>query len=479
MEIKNPSMHNVEKKSLTIQNLFSDSSGLGFYLSSNVAYFLFGISDAIGDSVDRIADAFTQIKPQLQEISTGEYILDHPVLELLKNPDERFYGKQLLREICVSYCLTNEFFPALNGNVKYEPVSLFHYPANNVSITQATDGYISTILASYQNVNKIYNRDVNPKYRHYIFNTEDKLSQVAHILSMRKRNYLRAQSPLERVYFQAVTKYYGHVHNSGLLKNASRPSGLWKPKDGVLSQVQFDAFKKEVRDNFSDAINAGKNIIAPQAIEYQNLLLNPRDMDFLNLIESASIDVYNQYKIPLPLVTQKTMTMNNFTKAVEAFFDFAVLPTATFIWGELGSFLLSRYKDGDKFQFVIDERQLWSLKERMFNRAKDMRAVGSYSEDEIRSETGYESIGVGGNAIWKQANLTITSDTDDWTMSNIVYEGQLQDAGEEENNNENNKPQKPDTQGNTGQDDTENQNENTNIIEDDENDDLNTGQEGE
>jgi HK97 family phage portal protein len=426
MEIKNPSYIETKMDNLDLQNVFSsqqDQIG-GWYVSANILYWLFGISDTIQDAVNRISWAFTQIEPKLQEIKSGEYITEHPSIELLKNTDMRFNEDQVKYEMMVSYCLAGECYPTLIGNIKYEPVALFHYPANNVSVAQGSDGYIQTIIASYQNIVKYFERGINPKFKSYIFNTVDGLNQTIQILNNRKRNYLRAQTPLEGVYYQAITKYYGNIHNSGIVRNGSRPGGLWSPDSNqALTQNQYESFKKEVKENFTGASNAGRNIVAPIPVKYQNFLLNTRDMDFVKMIELARNEIYSIYNIPLPLVVADTMTLNNYSKAVESFYDFAVLPRAKFLYTQLGNFILSRYKDGDKFKFVIDERQLSALKERMFDRSQKMRNIGAFSDSEIRNEVGFENID-GGDTIYKPANLVPTNLYDDYKPDSIQYDNQ-------------------------------------------------------
>jgi phage portal protein BeeE len=446
MEIKNISHIETKSADMTAQNIFSDNTSIGYFLSPQLAYFLYGISDALADACERIIWATIQIKPQLQEIKTGEYITDHPMLELIEHSDMRWNKTQLLSEMMLSYLLCGEFFPVIQGNVKYEPVGLFHYPANNVGIAQGSDGYIGSMICNYQNIAKVYERAINPRYQHYVFNDKEELNQVMHILQIKKRNYLRAQSPLERIYYQAVMKYYGNIHNSNMLKNPTRPGGLWSPKDGQMSQGQHESFKKEVRDNFTGPANTARNIISAVPIEYQDFLINTRDMDFKELIEKVDRDIYQQYQIPLPLVTTDAATYSNYVNAISAFYDIAVLPRAGFFYFELGDFLLSRYKDGSKFRLVIDERQIPALKERLYTRSQSMRNVYAFSENEIRNEAGYENR-LNGDVILQPATL-IANGMDDYTGDSIQYDTQQEMQTEEG-------------------DETENTDESTDIIEDD------------
>lgn len=407
----------------------STDNSLNWYLSATMAYWLYAVSETVQDAVNRISWAFAGIRPQLQDKVTKEYVTEHPALDLLESNDMRFNENQVKFEMCVSYLLAGEMYPVLEGNVKYEPVGMFHYPANVANIIQGADGYIQTIIASYQNVISTFNRAVDtPAYKRlktYVFETDNKLMQMMHILNNRKRNYLRAQSVLESVYYQATTKYYGTMHNSSIVEKASRPGGLWSPKDGSMTQAQYEEFKKEVRNSMAGPANAGKNIIAPVALNYQDLLLNQRDMDFINLINTYRTEIYSAFQIPLPLVTTETMTMSNYANAIEAFYDMAVIPRAQFIFKNLGEFVLARFKDGDRYRMVLDEREIPALKSRLFNRAQTMRSIFTFSQDELRNECGYQKKGEeGGDVVYIPANFLEAGNKDEYDFNPIVIAGQ-------------------------------------------------------
>jgi len=366
---------------------------LGAFLNAVIAYYLFAVCDSVHTAVTIVSDEFSQIRPVLQDKKTEEYITDHPALELLESNDMRFNETQVKKELMVSYMASGECFPVIGGNVNYEPVSLFHYPACNVSVVQAGDGYIANILASYQNVITNFTRaQTSPIYKNlhtYVFEDQPKLGQMMHILSNRRRNYLRAQSDLESIYYQATMKFYTQMHNSGIVKNGSRPSGIWSPKV-PLSDDGYTAFRDSVKSGFTGPDKAGKNIISSFPVDYVNLLLTNRDMDFEKLINQADMDVYNTFRIPLPLITTSTMTMNNYANAIYALFDMAVLPKAKFLFKNLGDFILARYKDGSRYRLCIDDREIPALKQRLLERGQAMRNIYGFTENEIRGEVGYK-----------------------------------------------------------------------------------------
>jgi HK97 family phage portal protein len=384
-------------------------------LSPQTAFWLWAKSDSVGDAIDRIADDFSQIRPILIDKKTKEIIQDHPAIELIESPQFGASGGRLKRELAVSYLATGECYPVLTGNVNYEPSGMYQVYACNASPIDGKDGYILDIVFSALNDMGTYKRQTNFNRGMFVYQRENQLAETIMIKGTCRSYGNRGQSKLERIYYQAMTKYYGNIHNTGLLKNASRPGGLWSPANSSLSQDQYEKFKEEV-SNFKGAYSAGKDVVAPQPIKYENFLLNPRDMDFINLIETSRVEIYGQYKIPLPLVVTKTMTLNNYANSVLAFYDFAVMPTSKYLFGEMGRFILPRYKDGDRFIMSVDERDISALKERMMERAKSMAASNVFSDNEIRTEAGYEARD-GGDDIYKPAMMT-PAGTDSYTDDN-------------------------------------------------------------
>lgn len=401
------------------QQLFG---GGGFSsLSPTFAYWLYENSDTVGDAIDRIAWAFSQIQPALRDLRTGEFLnksTDHPFLELLNAPGFYQNKEQLFFELMVSFCASGNAFPVATGNVNFEPISIESMAGNKASLIPDITNKLLNIMFNNGEDNNVYGRQLIPKRKTVVYQAENKLSETIQIMIKKKKSGVGALSPLERIVHQAMTKHHGTVHNEGLLKNGSRPGGMWSPDNKEpMSQANYESFKNEIR-GMSGAINAGKDIIAPVPIKYNNFLLTQQDMDFIKLIESSKEDIYSQYQIPLPMVIKGNMTMGNYTEAQTAFLDLAVLPRARFMLKRIGEFMLPRYKDGSRYELTFDERSLTALRSRLLKEAETMRKVEVNSDNEIRATLGYESLGPDGDYVYKNANQ-IPAAQDDYTDDNI------------------------------------------------------------
>lgn len=403
-----------------VEYILGSSLGSGVSLSPSTAFWLWQVSDTIGSACDKISWAFELVDPVLKDKKTGEFLTrpdDHPFLGLLANPGFKQDSSQFKFELMTSFLVAGESFPVLDGNVNYEPIQMYNVPADKANLVPDVNNDLYSIRFTDDSTQRSFQRQMIPKRKIYVYQTSDKLSETIRVMIKKRRTGVQAQSVLDRVYYQALTKYYGNMHNSGLVKNGSRPSGMFSP-DGPLNQDQYEAWKNEIREQLSGPQNAGKPLVPPRPMDYKELGLNPKDMDFVKLIEQSRNEIYNIYDIPLPLVSERTMTMSNFENSMIAFFDNAVLPRAKFVFKRLGEFALPRYKDGDRFELTYDEKSIPAMQARLLDRGKKMREIYSFAEDEIRTVVGYESLGPEGKFIYKPATLMPSGEDDDYTSDN-------------------------------------------------------------
>ena len=424
VEIKSNSLVR-EKSASSFGSLFSggNCSSYGPSVNSSLAYELCQKSAVIGDVVDRIGSAHAAITPVLIEKGTNKIISDpkdHPLLELLDNPGMRQKYRRFAYESMKSFLLTGEVYPVISGNVNYEPLDLVVRPANKVQLNGMSDELHSILMTSAGKQTQ-YSQRLNIKKRSLTFQAGNELSETIQIMKEQRAEGLGGLSPLEQIYYEVITSIYGNKHNSNLLKNSTRPGGLWSPKE-PMTQDGYKLFRDEIRDKFQGPGNAGKNIVAPQPVEYVNFLLKTQEMDFINMLDRFETSIYSRYQIPLPLVKAGTMTMGNFSQAAESFYDYAVIPRTSFIFSELGQFLLLRYKGGDRYILGVDERSIPALKERLYKRAKLMSETYIFSDNEMRAETGREALGPEGDVVNKPATLIPSVEDDDYTEDNIDRE---------------------------------------------------------
>jgi HK97 family phage portal protein len=361
---------------------------------------------ALGTAVDIVAWAFLQIPPVLRNRETGEILhkaKDHALLNLLAHPGRINTGQTLAYDMIKSFLLCNEVYPVAVGTFKSEPVELYILKPNYVTSDEGDDGWVQTLDATAHNQSRRYVRDT--KLNPYMWTFTHKNEQTVQFSTSRIGDTYRGDSVLNAIQRNLDLVKYGLGHNVGLLENGGRPSGLFSPSQGTsLSKHLYKDFINQISKMFRGFQNAGRIIAAPIPVDYKNFMTTNRDMDFAKLLEQSRNEIFARYGIPLPYISEKVMTMSNFTEASTAVYDSAVLPRAKFIYRQLGEFLLPRYKDGSKFELGINETKLPALQQRLADRLRQMYETHTFTVNERRSVTGLGSID-GGDTLYLPANL--------------------------------------------------------------------------
>lgn len=404
-----------------ISQLVGDT--INSYFSTANAYWMYEKSAIVADAINKIAMPFSDIMPALKDVETDEFLTkpgDHPLLGLLNSPGFKFDSTRLKYTLMSSFLITGAAYPVAGGNVNFEPSQLEAMMSNKVTLIPGRIDEIQKIQFTSTNQN-VYNRQEIPKRKTVIFQDNNLLSETMQIALAYKSHGIEALSPLERLYSQALMKFYGDKHNLSLVKNAARPGGMWSSaeKEG-MSQEQYEAFSTEVAKFVA---NPGRDIVAPANVKYENFLLKPTDMDFIELIESSKPDIYNLYDIPLALTNVGSMTQSNYENSMLALYDNAVVPRASYLFNRLGEFLLPRYADGEKYILTFDRKSIAALKTRMLKESETMRKIGSFTEDEIRIVSGWEAAKEDGDIVFRPANLVSSEDLEeDEGMTTVIEE---------------------------------------------------------
>lgn len=401
----------IEQKSdstASFEALYLSGSTVSGKISPTQAYAFYDDIPALATAIDIIAWAFLQIPPVLRNKKTKELLHkaeDHPLLELLYHPGGLHTAETFAYELMTAFLLCNEVYPVAIGNINYKPIEITIEKPQYVSIQDGNDGRVNQIdVTSHANV-RSYMRNTKANPYIWTFTTRDNLNQLVQFSSLRIGDTYRGDSLLNAIQRNLNLVKYGLTHNVNLLENGGRPSGLFSPAQGVsMAKNVYDSFKREIYSMFTGFKNAGRIIASPVAVDYKNFMTSNRDMDFARLLEQSRNEIFSRYGIPLPYISEKVMTLSNSAQAAVGVYDSAVLPRAHFLYKQLGTFLLPRYKDGDLYELTINEAQLPALQERLATRLKLMFDTYTFSPNERRLVAGLGGA-EGGDIVYQPGNV--------------------------------------------------------------------------
>jgi len=398
----------VEAKSFSFSSIAQGSFldyalfGGGRITASNAAEF-YRKSSAVAISVDTIAKEMEQIEPVVL-LADGSLNDAHPVLELLKKPNEFEDYRELMGQLARNFLLNHDAFIYAEGGVTRPPINIFCPKNQNVTITQnGNDGYPGQYQIGFGFGTGNYPRNKEGKDLTFIDGGLKELYQI-HGYSSRSNN-INADSPLEAAALETRQQISGRNHNLKLIENGGRLSlaVIFKTE---MDPTQWNERKKAVLEQFVGSENAGKVAVfgAPD-MELEELGQSNKDMDFASLDKMSSNSIFLRYNIPLPIISQQSQTFNNFDRAIEDLYDRAVIPYTEIIFSGLTRMLKARYKDSFE-AITFNPENIDALKGRMLEELKLRKEINIETPNELRKGLPNREDINGGDVLYQSSLLT-------------------------------------------------------------------------
>ncbi|MHC4686936.1 MAG: phage portal protein, partial [Planctomycetota bacterium] len=332
-------------------------------LAAMAAVELFNVTAPLGSAVDIISSEFASLIPQVTN-EEKEVISNHPVLELLDNPNSDSSRSEFLYRLCAFFLITGNSYLTATGDIRREPLELFSiYPQTVQPEADSFDGLTLLFRVQHQSGASIYAREEIGKRFRYYYHDEAELWQIKAFNP--NNGNLVGQSPVSGILAEIDQYNAASVHNRSLLKRGGRPSGILMASTGKdasgnaaepLTDDQYRRLREQANRYLTGAENAGNVFIAEGAnIDYKDMITSNRDMDFIKGRKDVRSVIYTQYRIPLPLVSSDHQTLANMETATDHLYDGAVLPVADRLFSELSLFLMTRYKRSDNLVLGYDE----------------------------------------------------------------------------------------------------------------------------
>ena len=211
------------------------------------------------------------------------------------------------------------------------------------------------------------------------------------------------------------------MHNVALLKNGCTPSGMLKfePTDetGMSTQLTDEQRARLLEDlefRFQGTHNSGRPMLLEGNFSYQQLGLNPKDMDFLELLNLSAREIALCFGVPAQLIgIPDSQTYSNMETAKLALYEETVIPLLKRVESDLNEYLAPLY-DGDlRIQYDLDSIPAMAEKRKQIyeNVVQGVNA-GILTRNEARDRLGLEEVS-GGDELYIPSNLFPIGETMD------------------------------------------------------------------
>ena len=382
--------------------------------------------------IKMIAESVSSVEWELyKEDSDGgkEEIDNHEILYLLKrpNPDDSF---NFLILKAISYFV-------MSGNMFFERVSTSSSGNSNIP----KELFILRPDKMTININKItgqidgYTFTNNGKS---IFYERDRITgkcDILHVKTFHPCNDFWGAAITETAARDIDTSNAETEWNKKLLENECRP-GMIISMEGNLTDSQFDRLEKQLKEKFSGASNAGKNLILegegkPDARPYG---WSPTEMDFIEGGREKARRISYAYGVPPMLVgIPGDNTYSNQKEARLSFWEDTVFFYLNLLKGELNNWFFAENPDKYCLDYCVDEiPALAPNREKLWEKVKNSDWL---TINEKREATGYDSVD-NGDVIFVSASmlpLDMAGDTgnpddgqavaDDETIKSLIKNG--------------------------------------------------------
>ncbi|MGM7634173.1 phage portal protein [Bacillus sp. Hm123] len=312
-------------------------------------------------------------------------IEQHPLLDLLNKPNEHESAIDFREKLIAFLLLSGNAYMEMNGPNRGAPIELWTWRPDRVTIMPGGD-YIKAFRYS------VSGKDVDAPYE-----------KIIHSKFFSPLDDFYGMGPIQ-VARQTVDMDNATAEwNTSLTQNHAAPSGFLKTEKS-LTEPQFNRLKAMMRRMFGGKKNAGKAHLLEGGLEWQQLGLSPKDMDFISSRKMTREEICAVFGVPPQIVgIQDSSTYNNYKEARAAFYMETVLPTLDKIISGWNHKLAPLF--GENLILGYDTDQIEALQETSdtkWTRLSGMKDI--LTVNEIRQALGYEDTD-GGNVRYVPLNV--------------------------------------------------------------------------
>ncbi|MDD3289086.1 MAG: phage portal protein, partial [Alphaproteobacteria bacterium] len=297
-----------------------------------------------------IASAASSIQWQLYDNDRDSELNQHPLLDLLLHPNPMQDGNSFLENVFVNLQISgNAYIEAVPGREGGVPAELYVLRSDRMKVIPGETG-----------LPQGYEYSVNGKTTRWNADPFSGESQILHIKHFHPLDDWYGLAPLEAALLSVDQHNAAGAWNQALLNQGARPSGalVFSPKEGpaTLTDDQMQRLRDEMDSLYQGSKNAGRPLILEGGLDWREMSLSPKDMDWLAGRDAASRDIALAFGVPAQLVgISGSQTYANMQEARLAFYEETVLPLMTRVVAAFDHWLTPMFDESLELEFDQDE----------------------------------------------------------------------------------------------------------------------------
>lgn len=318
-------------------------------------------------AVNLVAEGAASVQWLLFERSSGEAVRvkQHPVLTLLDRPNPLQGGAELFHALYAFRLISGNAFLQGAGPRDSAPLELHSLRPDRMSVIAGKDG-----------LPMAYRHTVGEQQADFPVDRINGRSRVLHLKAFHPLNDWYGLSPIEAAAYSIDQHNQAGAWNQALLQNGARPSGalvVGGGADQTLSEEQYHRIKEQMESQFSGPANAGKPLLLEGGLDWREMSLSPKEMDFIEVKNSAARDIALAFGVPPQMLgIPGDNTYANLAEARLALWEQTILPLVDGMCDALNNWLLPQF--GGDFELRFDTDAIPALAERrvkLWNRVNE------------------------------------------------------------------------------------------------------------
>ncbi|MBV6658308.1 MAG: phage portal protein, partial [Devosiaceae bacterium] len=301
------------------------------------------------------------------------------LLDLLAKPGPHLSGAALIDTLCAHLLLEGNAY-LLAGFEHGVAKTLYPLRPDRVRVRAGTDGWPEAYQYTAGNHTVAFEAD-----------PQTGLLPVAHI---------RLFHPLDDHYglgslhpARAALDLHDGANqwNKALLDNAARPSGalIYTGGNGHLDAEAFERLKSELETTYQGDRNAGRPLLLEGGLDWRQMSLSPKDMDFLEARHGAMREIALAFGVPpLLLGLPGDNTYANYAEAQRALWRQTVLPLLGRVLDGITHWL-SPLSPGERLRLRPDLDAIEALSQEREALWRRVQAADFLTDEEKRAAIGY------------------------------------------------------------------------------------------
>lgn len=291
-------------------------------------------------AVSMIATAAGSVPWKLSERKrSGVRFLDqHPLLTLLYRPNPLEGGTELAEALIAHRLITGNAYLHAVGPKGDAPLELHVLRPDRVAVIPGGGG-----------MPKAYRYTIDQRAVDMPVDAVTGQSRVLHWKSFHPLDDWYGMSPMEAAAYSIDQHNQCSAWNQALLQNGARPSGALMVKssevnNGQLNEAQYTRLRQQLDEQFSGAANAGRPLLLEGGLEWKDMSLSPRDMDFVAVKYASARDIALAFGVPPQLLgIPGDNTYSNLKEARLALWEQTILPLLETLTDSLNNWLVPMF----------------------------------------------------------------------------------------------------------------------------------------